>query len=461
MKKIILSAAILTLSFASAQKKEIKNAFSAIEENNVAKATQELSSADALIAGKPYLLEPEQREQYYFAKGMALIKSGKTVEGADYLAKISDMGKQPIFTGRTADRQKVFFVGKAEADQHGAGLELKQTNYTPETAAKIGPAINAPLQTANEEAMKAYDGKNYGVAGEKFMTVYNLLKAAGTDDKTFKYYSAISYALGKKNTEAINVFNQLIEEGYNGVKTEYKAKNAKTGKVETLDKSSFEILKKTNSAEYSDYKTETTKNIEHELYETVGALLLDENRYEELLALTEKGLKKFPANVKLSEMQGTAYYKTGKTEQFIQSLKDQVSKNPADKVAWYNLGVLQSKDPSKLADAENSLKKALEVDPNYIPALQAMFYNVYMGDDKKTIDEAEAARKAKKMDQFEKILADRRARFSKGLPYLEKWHSLEPKNLELVSLLKGVYQTTRNEAKAAEFKALEASLQGK
>ncbi len=197
------------------------------------------------------------------------------------------------------------------------------------------------------------------------------------------------------------------------------------------------------------------------MYETVGALLLDENRYEELLALTEKGLKKFPANVKLSEMQGTAYYKTGKTEQFIQSLKDQVSKNPADKVAWYNLGVLQSKDPSKLADAENSLKKALEVDPNYIPALQAMFYNVYMGDDKKTIDEAEAARKAKKMDQFEKILADRRARFSKGLPYLEKWHSLEPKNLELVSLLKGVYQTTRNEAKAAEFKALEASLQGK
>ncbi len=458
MKKIILSVAVLAFSMTFAQKKEVKNAFSAIESNDVAKANDELGKAEALLGEKLYLLEPEQQEQYYYAKGMALIKAGKTSEGANYLAKIGDLGKQQIFTGRNADKQKVYFVGKAEADKNGAGLDLKATTYAPTTAALVGPAINPILQKANEEAMNAYNAKNYTVSGEKFLLVYNLLKAAGNDDKTFKYYSAISYALGQKNPEAIKVFSELIDEGYTGVKTEYKAKNKKSGAVETFDKNTFTVIKA--SSDYTDFKEETTKSVEHELYETNAALLLDTEKYDEALAVIEKGLKKFPNNNRLSELQGTAYFKSGKTDQFIETLKTQLAKNPNDKVGWYNLGVLASKDPSKLTDAENYFKKALEVDPNYIPALQAMFYNVYMGDDKKVIDEAEAARKAKKMDVFDKILADRRARFAKGLPYLEKWYSLAPKDLDLVSLLKGVYQTTRNEAKAAEFKALEASLKG-
>lgn len=33
----------------------------------------------------------------------------------------------------------------------------------------------------------------------------------------------------------------------------------------------------------------------------------------------------------------------------MSNLKSGVKKNPSDKVSWYNLGVLASKDPSKLA----------------------------------------------------------------------------------------------------------------
>ncbi|NHW59638.1 hypothetical protein HA378_31220, partial [Escherichia coli] len=87
-----------------------------------------------------------------------------------------------------------------------------------------------------------------------------------------------------------------------------------------------------------------------------------------------------------SELQGTAYYKSGKTNEFVNNLKKQLEANPNDKVSWYNLGVLLSKDEAKLNEAEGAFKRALEIDPDYIPAIQGIFYNVYMlGDDGKII----------------------------------------------------------------------------
>ena len=121
-----------------------------------------------------------------------------------------------------------------------------------------------------------------------------------------------------------------------------------------------------------------------------------------------------------------------------------MAKNPTDKVSWYNMGVLTSKDPNKLAEAEGYFKKSLEIDPNYKDALQGMIYNVYVNGDDKAIEAIDAARKAKKTELFNKLLADRRERLVKAIPYAEKMYSIEPKNLENISLLKGLYQTAHN-----------------
>lgn len=425
MKKIILSVALASTALVFAQKKEINAAFKAVESGDV--ASSQIAVAEAAIGTKA--VDPELMEKFYYAKGLSLIKSGKIAEGASVLAKIN---------------------------------ELKSSKFTPSLTAKVGPVINPLLQTANKEAMDAYNAKKYDVAAPKFREVYDLLKAAGQDNKQYLYYSAITYALAQNSDKAINTYNELINSGYTGVETTYTAKNKKSGQVEALDKTSWDLYKKAGtSSDYTDFKTETSKSVEQELYETQAGLLLEAKKYDEALALIDKGLKKFPTSAKLSELQGATYYKAGKMEQFMQTLKDQVAKNPQDKSAWYNLGVLASKDSSKLAEAEGYFKKALEVDPNYIPALQAIFYNIYMGDDQAVIKSAEDAKKAKKMNEFNRILDDRRARFAKGIPYVEKWYSLEPNNPEVVSLLKGLYQTTRNEAKFQEFKAKEAALQKK
>ena len=142
----------------------------------------------------------------------------------------------------------------------------------------------------------------------------------------------------------------------------------------------------------------------------------------------------------------------------MSNLKEQVEKNPSDKVSWYNLGVLASKDPSKLAEAEGYFKKSLEIDPAYKEALQGVIFNIYINGDDKAIEAIDAARKAKKTELFNKLLGERRERFAKALPFAEKWYSVEPKNIEVVTLLKGLYQTTHNDVKFQEMKAVEAAL---
>lgn len=425
MKKILLSAALVSMTFAFAQKKEINAAFKAVESGDMAKAGALISTAENAIGGNAATVEPELMEKFYYAKGISLLKSGKTHEGAEVLAKISD---------------------------------LKGAKFSPSLTPKIGEHINPLLQTANKSAMDAYNGKKYAEAAPKFTEVYNLLKAAGQDNKMYLYYTALSYALANNKAESIRVYNGLIDSGYTGVETTYTAKNKKSGEVEQLDKSAWDLYKKVEATgDYTDFKVETSKNLEQELYETNVALLLDENRTDEALALLEKGTKKFPQNTRLSELQGTAYYKAGKTDEFAKNLKDQLTKNPNDANNWYNLGVLQSKDPATQAEAIASYKKATELNPKMANAWQNLTYTV-MGDDGKAIDEYQSLRKAGKLDAANKVLEERRKRLATALPYAEKWYEADPTSIDAVSLLKGLYQSNKNEAKSAEFKAKEEAM---
>ncbi|NAW50800.1 tetratricopeptide repeat protein [Elizabethkingia argentiflava] len=454
MKKILLNVALASASLVFAQKKEIQNAVKATKDGNYSEALSQISNADNSLQGKFYFLEPSLQEQYYYAKGLALLKSGKTSQGATVLSKISDLKKNKIFTGKDNTKKKVYFVGKAEADKYGSGLQLREESYSPSLVENIGATINPMLNEVSTEAQKEYDAKNYASAAEKFLQVNDLLSAAGQPDNTYKYYAGISYALANKKAEAIALYKDLIDSGYTGVKNIYSAVNKKTNQRENLDKNSFELLKKTS--DYTDFKTETTKNVEEELYETAIALMLDDNKNEEAVDLIEKGLVKFPDNKKLNDFKLSAYSRTGDTTKLEQTIKEAIAKNPKDKLNWSNLGVIQSNQPSSLTQAEDSFKKALDIDPSYVPALQGLVFNLYLNSkaDASIVDAYNAARKAGKIEEANKIIAERKMRFTKALPYLEKLHSLTPEDADVVETLRTIYSSLGKYDKAKALKTL-------
>lgn len=322
--------------------------------------------------------------------------------------------------------------------------------------------VNAQLQASNKAAMDAYQAKNYAVAAPKFLEVYNLMKTSGQDDKIYMYYAGLSYALANNVDESIKIYTDLINSGYTGVQTNYTAKAVKTGEVTALDKNTWDLLKK-SSKDYTDFKTEQTKSVEPDLYETLSTLLLNAKKNDEALALIEKGLAKFPNNAKLKEYQGSALYATGNTDKFLTNLKEQLAKNPNDATNWYNLGVLQAKTPATEAEAIASFQKAIELAGTNTALLNNAYQNlVYtsLGDDAKAVESINALRKSDP-DKATTLIEARKERFNKALPYAEKWHQTNPENMDAITTLREIYGITKNQAKATEMKAKEAALQAK
>ena len=454
MKKIILSIAILSMSFAIAQDKEVKAAFAAIEANDTTTANAQISAADVKLNGNIALLEPEQQEQYYYTKGTLLLKSGRSMEGATFLAKITDLGKNKIYSGKNANKDKVYFVGKDAATASGIA-NLKETTYQTTTSGKMGEMIDPILQKASKEGIDAYNAKSYNVAGNKFKEVYFLLKAAGQEDQQYLYNAALSYGLAKDYANANELFTQLIDSGYTGVATTYSAKNKTTGQVSNFTKSLWDQSKK--DPNFTDFKSETSKSIESDIYDAAAKLQIEDKKYDQALATIEKGLKKFPKNTFLAGEKSEVLNLTGKTEEYVADLKQKLANNPKDAISWYNLGVMQSKDPQSKDTARESFLRSVEIDPQLKNAYESLTY-LEIGDESKTIEEFEKLKKAGNMDAANTVLKNRKARFANAIPYAEKWLQLDPTNKVVVTLLKNFYQSTGNDAKFKEFKAKEAGM---
>ncbi|WP_114821370.1 tetratricopeptide repeat protein [Chryseobacterium sp. KLBC 52] len=318
---------------------------------------------------------------------------------------------------------------------------------------KDAAALNAQLQEANKVAMDAYNGKNYAAAAPKFIEVYDLLKANGQDNKIYMYYAGLSHALANNSDQSIKIFTDLINSGFTGVETTYTAKEKKSGQVVNLDKATWDLMKK--NSDYTDFKTEQTKSIESDLYETLASLLLNA-KSAEALPVIEKGLAKFPNNAKLKEAQTTAYLQSGNTDKFVSGLKEQLAKNPNDATNWYNLGVMQAKNPATVNDALEAFKKAIELKPDFSDAYQNLVYTT-IGDDAKVVTDINALRKDKP-DEASKLIDARRERFNKALPFAEGWYKASPKSLDAVTTLKEIYIVTKNMDKVKEMKAKEAEL---
>lgn len=457
MKKLMFAAAGLLSMSVFAQKNEVKNAFKALEGNDLSTAKAQLSAADNLLAGKTYLLDPETQEQYFYTKGILAMKNGNTSEGAQAFAKLGQMSKTSFYTGKDSQKNKVFYLGKSEADASGIS-GLKTENYVPTLASKVNTAINPLLNQVNSEAVKAYEAKNYTGAGQKFEQVYNLMNAMGSAEGQYLYNAGLSYAQGSDYANAARVFKTLIDQGYTGVSTLYTAKEKSTGKTVQVDKGSWDMMKKTS--DYTDFKTETTPSVEEQLYESYATLLVNGEKYGEATDFIKKAMTKYPKSAVLSNLQGVAYYKSGKSAEFASSLRQTLQNNPNDAQAWYNLGVILSEDPASKGEAEQAYRKAIVIQPDMKDAYTNLG-NLLMGDDGKAVDAINAARKAGNAGEVSRLSEERRARFRNAIPVLESYYKMNPNDLDTVSLLKGLYLSTQNNAKFEDFKAKESLLKNK
>jgi len=450
MRKILLNFVMLSSVLVFAQRKELQTAVKAVQEENLSEVYSKISAVDDILQGKIYYLKPAMQEQYYYAKGLALLKDGKVDDGISFLNKMLDLQENNIYSGKDNNRKKVYFVGSEDVNKYGEGLKLKESKYVLSLYQNLKDVLSTILSAYTTDAQKYYDSGSYIDAAKRFLEVNSLSFLIGQKDEIFKYYAAISYALADKKSESIEIYKELINSGYTGVRTTYSALNKKTGGRDNFDKASFDIVKK--SEDYEDFKEEVSPDIQEELYETVINLMMDGDQIDDAVKYVEIAVDKFPENTRLNDLKLSAYSRSGDTIKLEQTIREAIAKKPEDKLSWYNLGVIKSENEDSMDEAEIAFKKALELDPDYIHGLQGIVYNLYLNRnvDSKVIDAYNTVRKAGKVDEANKILAKRKVRFSKAIPYLQKLHNLKPKDIDVVKTLINIYAFVGNQSKVAE-----------
>ncbi len=185
------------------------------------------------------------------------------------------------------------------------------------------------------------------------------------------------------------------------------------------------------------------------LYDLYATLLSDAGNTEKALEVLRAGQKVFPKNVELIIDELNIFLSEGKAEQAIDRFKEAIELDPENPDLHFALGTIydnlydRMKDsiPEKAEEykinAITYYENALKNDPNYFKAV----YNIGV------IYFNEGVEVAKEMNnlpiseqkKYEELKKQRNEDFSKGLPYLEKAHQLDPEDLPTMKALKEIY----------------------
>jgi len=185
------------------------------------------------------------------------------------------------------------------------------------------------------------------------------------------------------------------------------------------------------------------------VYISLANMYREEGDTTRALRTIQRGREVSGDNLDLLIAETNIFLAMGKTEEAQENLMKALNRDPNNANLYFAIGSNYDQfanDTAKTAneravavvEAEKAYSKAIEINPKYFDALYnmgALFFNqgVYITDEaNKNIDPSDF-----KGYEVEKKKAD--AAFEKALPYLEKAHEIEPKDINTINSLKQLY----------------------
>jgi tetratricopeptide (TPR) repeat protein len=146
------------------------------------------------------------------------------------------------------------------------------------------------------------------------------------------------------------------------------------------------------------------------------------------ISTLEEGVQKYPENTDMQVALTSAYIEADKLDIAITSAEKLVAKDPMNKAYRYNYGVLLL-NAAMYAEAEEQLKKAIDIDPTYENAI----YNLGVT----FVKWGTAINKEAESQGM--ISEDYKQKYEAALPYLEQVVEQDPTNVAIWELLGKVY----------------------
>lgn len=406
-------------------------------------------------------MAPEASAKHFFELGKKALDNKDMAAAGEAFAKLAEIENGVFEVKNKNTKQKEYYFSKEALDKaiaKGNYSKPKALSVTTGYGDKVASSVNAVIEQTGKEASQAYNQKDYNTAAEKFIQTYELQKSAGKENLDYMYYAAVAYQIDKQLDKAAPIYEDLIANGYNGVRTTYSATNA-TGTVNNFpDKETWEAYQKDpiKSELYSDWKSETSKDITKDLYTYASSVNYDLKNYKRAGEIAQEGLKKFNGDETLQSILTNAMHGSGDSAAYIAQLKNNIKGNPNDINSLYNLGVMLSGEKASQADvieAEQTFKKVLKLDPNNTNA-SLNLAALLIKEDSSLVNQLNNIKgtSAAENARYETLLSQRKAIHTKALPYLEQVAKAKPNDINVLKNLSIAYGVLGMDAEKAKVK---------
>ena len=413
MKTKIFSLLLLCFVISTyAQKKEIRDAESAVEDKEFAKAKELLKSVENTFTNE----KEKWQSTYWMTKGKAFLGEGLDTSLEDLKISVDAFNKA-IDLGEDVDAAK-------------AGIQEVKV---------------ALVNSAVEDQKK----DKHLVAASKLNEAYQLSKT----DTVYLYYAASSAVNGNDYDTALDYYEQLLKLNYNGSQVLYKATNVETNEVENFGSSKSLRDASIKSGNYKDPENENIPSKSGEIAKNISLIYVEQNKPEEAIEALKRAKAENPDDIGLMQVEADFYYKMDNIQKYNEIMSEIAEKNPNDAIVFYNLGV----SAEKLEDFDKARKmyeKAIELDPEMANAYNNIASLILAKDREITEEMNGLSMSAADTKKYDKLKIEKNNILKKAIPFLKKVVELDPTNINAMKYLKNIYSLTEQNDEAQEMDKL-------
>ncbi|MAX81366.1 MAG: hypothetical protein CL843_14490 [Crocinitomicaceae bacterium] len=185
------------------------------------------------------------------------------------------------------------------------------------------------------------------------------------------------------------------------------------------------------------------------MYASIATIYSNQEKYDDALAALKEGREQYPNEVALLTQEINIYLKQGRTDEALANLNTAIEKEPDNDSYYYARATLYDKK----GETENAMadyQKAIEINAENFDAnynLGAIYVNRSSPLVEKMNNLPASADK-----EYEAIKVQLQETYSKAIPYLEKAHEINPKDLATMQTLLELYVKTNQTEKYMELK---------
>ncbi|PKB17541.1 tetratricopeptide repeat protein [Flavobacterium sp. 5] len=420
MKKnyIIVLILLLFTGTIEAQKDKIKEAEKEMSSGNLQGAITILKSIEYQI----YNSNNEERAQYYFIKGNALLglADKKIGEGENLVLAVRSYKETIKIESESGKRR---YSGQIQSSYKSIKERLEKIADNDSKEKKF-------IDSANER----YEA--YLLDQKDTINLYN---------------AASAFVNGKDFTTALKHYETLKAINYSGIGTNYFAIN-RTTKTENNFATNYDRELSIQAGTHEKPRTEKRQSKRGEIYKNMALLYAQNGDREKAKKVISDARIKNPEDISLVLTEADLFLESKDYESYKKTIAPILKTNPNDVNVIYNLGVLSAK-AKNITEAENFYLKAVTIDPKYINAYINL--SVLKLEEVATINEDmdKLGTSPVEMKKYDILKVKRDDMYKSTIPYLQKANEMNPQDEEISKSLLSVYNALEMTAEYKELKA--------